>query len=116
MAGHKPFRSLAAAVEARINADPVRRERASARRRAIEDALALGRLREQRGATQTAVAGALGTSQANVSQIEARPDIYLSTLRQYVEALGGRLDVSAVFPDETIQITGTPTSEPVAAT
>ena len=101
MAGHKKFRDLVKHIEA----DPVRRARADAYTRAIDDAVALGEVRERRGATQTALAGALGTSQANVSQIEGRHDLYLSTLREYVAALGGRLEVAAVFPDETIYIT-----------
>lgn len=71
----------------------------------MEDALTLGHLREQRGATQTEVAGALGTSQANVWRIEHEEDVYLSTLSRYVEALGGRLEVVAVFEDETIPLT-----------
>jgi DNA-binding XRE family transcriptional regulator len=115
MAGHKPFRNLAARVEARIAADPVRRARSEARRRAMDDVIriaALRELREQRGATQTALADTLGTSQANISQIEGRDDIYLSTLAHYVEALGGRLEITAVFPDQTIYLLGQPTPEP----
>jgi hypothetical protein len=49
-------------------------------------------------------AGAVGTSQANVWRIEHEEDIYLSTLRRYVDALGGRLEIAAVFPDETIRL------------
>lgn len=111
MAGHKKFRDLVK----HIDADPVRRARSEAYKRAIDDALKLGALREQRGATQTSVAGALGTSQANVSRIEHEDDVYLSTLRGYVAALGGRLEIAAVFPDETIQLIPSTESESVAA-
>ncbi len=118
MAGHKPFRTLAAQVEARLEADPVRRDRSAARRRAMEDVLALSQLRERRGATQRTVAGALGTSQPNVSKIESRMDrhgdVYLSTLSDYIEALGGRLEIAAVFSDETVQLM-LPTTQPTTA-
>ncbi|MBI4261223.1 MAG: XRE family transcriptional regulator [Actinobacteria bacterium] len=46
------------------------------------------------------LAGALGVSQANVSRVEREGDVYLSTLRNYVSALGGKLELRAVFPDE----------------
>jgi hypothetical protein len=57
-----------------------------------------------RGATQQQIAEVWDVTQANVSQIEHTPDIYLSTLRNYVAALGGRLEINAVFPDQTIRL------------
>jgi hypothetical protein len=101
MAGHKKWRDIVAERDR----DPVRRARIDDIKHAMEDALTLGRLRERRGASQRDIAGALGTSQPNVSKIEGRDDIYLSTLREYVEALGGELRLTAVFPDETIELT-----------
>jgi DNA-binding XRE family transcriptional regulator len=108
MAGHKKWRDLVK----HLDADPARRARIDAAKRAMDDVMkiaALRELREQRGATQTALADALGTSQANISQIEGRDDIYLSTLSHYVEALGGHLEIAAVFPDQTIYLMGRPT-------
>lgn len=96
----KNFRQL----QEQIRADPVRRARIEQYERAIRDALALGELRESRKVTQTAVAGALEVSQANVSRIEHEEDLYLSTLRNYVAALGGRLEIRAVFPDDVITL------------
>ncbi len=58
-------------------------------KRAIEDALNLSELRQRRNVTQVQLADALGISQGNVSQLEHRTELYLSTLREYVEALGG---------------------------
>lgn len=52
-----------------------------------------------RGTTQVALAAALGMSQGNVSRIEHQDDVFLSTLREHVAALGGTLEVAAVFPD-----------------
>jgi DNA-binding XRE family transcriptional regulator len=96
----RPFEEL----EAEVLADPVRRARVAAYKRAMEDALALAELRAQRGLTQTAVAETLGVSQANVSRVEHEEDLYLSTLRGYVAALGGELEVSAVFPDGRVTL------------
>jgi transcriptional regulator with XRE-family HTH domain len=70
----------------------------------MEDALRLAELREARGATQVEVSEVLGVSQANISQLERRDDLYLSTLQGYVEALGGKLVLLAVFPDQTIEV------------
>lgn len=85
-----------------IKADPVRRERIEAGKRAMRDAVALARLRQHRGLTQAAVARSLDQTQANVSRIEHEEDLYLSTLRGYIAALGGSLEVAAVFDDERI--------------
>ena len=98
-------RSFAArAADAR--ADPVRRERIAAYERAIGDALALAELRATRGLTQQDVARTLDVSQANVSRIEHEEDLYLSTLRSYIAALGGELELSAVFPDRRVRLVG----------
>lgn len=65
----------------------------------------LRELRERRGATQDLVAEGLGTSRPNVSRIEAADDMRLTTLERYVRALGGRLEVRAVFEDEAVDLT-----------
>jgi DNA-binding XRE family transcriptional regulator len=88
----------------KVRADPERARRVAEHKRAILDALALAEAREQRNVTQKDIAEILGVSQANVSRIEREEDVYLSTLRKYVEALGGRLEVSAVFPDKTVSL------------
>jgi transcriptional regulator with XRE-family HTH domain len=62
------------------------------------------RVREKRGASQAEVASALEVTQANVSRIEHEEDVYLSTLRGYIEALGGKLELSAVFPDGAVPL------------
>lgn len=73
-------------------------------RELTEAIIQLTALREARGATQQQIADAWDATQANVSQIEHTPDIYVSTLRKYVEALGGTLEIRAVFPDESITL------------
>ncbi len=61
--------------------------------------LRLAELRAARGVTQSALSGAMAVSQAHISQLERRDDLYLSTLESYVRALGGELHVRVVFPD-----------------
>jgi len=70
----------------------------------MEDALALAELRNSRNVTQIQLAAQLGITQGNVSRLEARSEIYLSTLRSYIEALGGRLEITAVFGDERVPV------------
>ncbi len=66
--------------------------------------LDLGELRRRRGVSQAAVADALDVSQPNISRIEQEHDIRLSTLGRYVAALGGHLEIHAVFPEETVTL------------
>jgi DNA-binding XRE family transcriptional regulator len=61
-------------------------------------------LREQRKVSQVAIASKLGVKQPTVSKIERRDDVALSTLRRYVEALGGELHVTARFSDGAVEI------------
>ena len=55
--------------------------------------------------TQAKLAEASGVNQGEVSKIEHRTDLYLSTLAEYVKALGGRLEIRAVFTDREVRIT-----------
>ena len=65
----------------------------------------LRELREKRGnVSQVDIAGLLGIRQPTVSKMERREDLNLSTLRRYVEALGGELHVSARFEDGSVEI------------
>ena len=66
-------------------------------RRALRDALGLARIRAERQVTQVELAARLDRSQGNISELERRSDVYLSSLREYVEALGGELEVNAIF-------------------
>jgi DNA-binding transcriptional regulator YiaG len=88
----------------RVVTDPERAQRVAAMETAIEHALVLGEIREHRNLSQADLANVLGTSQARVSQLENQTDLYLSTLKRYVEALGGELEVTAVFDGERIEI------------
>lgn len=68
------------------------------------DRLPLDRLREASGWTQERLAGRMGTTQANISRLEHRPDMRLSTLRGYIAALGGRLAITAHLPSGSVEL------------
>jgi transcriptional regulator with XRE-family HTH domain len=68
---------------------------AEARRLSAE--LHLSQLRKARGLTQEAVAGLLGVSQAEVSKMERRTELYVGTLRKFIEAMNGELVIAARF-------------------
>lgn len=82
-----------------------RQQKIASRVRQSLAAMPLEEVRKARQMTQAKLADALGVNQGEVSKIEHRTDIYLSTLASYVEALGGKLEIRAVFPDREMQIT-----------
>lgn len=94
----RPFSELAA----RAKSDPQRKLRIEEMGRALADAQSLAELRSGRGQTQRQLADAMNVSQANVSRVEHQEDLYLSTLRDYVAALGGNLELTAVFPESRV--------------
>jgi DNA-binding XRE family transcriptional regulator len=67
-------------------------------------AMALDELRAAREMTQTSLATILNVGQSEVSKIEKRADMYVSTLASYVKAMGGELEICAVFPDGKVKI------------
>jgi len=71
---------------------------------AMRDAASLAELRTGPDVTQVELAVRLGIRQSSVSELERRDDVYLSTLREPVEALGGSLEIDVVFPDEQIPL------------
>ncbi|PIE03244.1 MAG: transcriptional regulator [Acidobacteria bacterium] len=70
----------------------------------LKNSLPLQGLRQARQLTQLDLAKEMGTSQTNISKIEKRTDMHLSTLRRYIHALGGELRIIAHFPDGDIPI------------
>ncbi len=78
----------------------VRRKRIEKRAaQLIAEELTLRELRKARKITQTQMAKKLGVKQEQISRIEKRTDLHISTLRRSVEALGGSLSLVAEFPD-----------------
>jgi len=78
---------------------PERRQRVDARYRELKQEIeGLRELREIAGKAQLEVAAALHIKQPSVSKIEKQADVYLSTLRSYVEAVGGKLELIVKLP------------------
>jgi predicted transcriptional regulator len=65
---------------------------------------ALDELRQAREMTQVHLAKILGVTQAAVSEMERRADMYVTTLQDFVKAMGGELKIIAKFPEETVEI------------
>jgi DNA-binding XRE family transcriptional regulator len=61
--------------------------------------LPLAEIRKARQMTQNRLAELLQVNQGAISKLEKRSDMYLSTLRSYIEAMGGNLEIRAVFPN-----------------
>ncbi len=82
-----------------------RRARNAERTAAVLAAMDLAELRGALALTQEELAERLQISQSNVSRLEHRDDLLVSTLRQVVEAMGGELHLEAVFPDGGVRLT-----------
>ncbi len=85
-----------------------RRKKVAARvAQLIAEEMTRQELRHARKLTQVRMAKALGITQDGVSRLEKRSDLLLSTLRGYVEAMGGTLSLIAEFPDrEPVVLSG----------
>jgi transcriptional regulator with XRE-family HTH domain len=95
----KPFRELIKDVPAE------RRERIGAQTEAlVVEYEVIKALRADCKVTQQELAALMGIRQASLSKIENQSDIHLATLRKYIEALGGQLEIRANFPDRSVTI------------
>ena len=80
---------------------PAQREAVKRRAHELEqEEMSLGQLRKAHTFTQVRLAETLGTTQESISRIEHNSDLLLSTLRSYIEAMGGKLQLVAQFPDK----------------
>lgn len=89
----RPWRSL------KDGMSPEARARVDRRVAETLASMPLAEIRRAIGLTQIELAETLELGQGNVSKLERQADMYLSTLRRYVEALGGTLHLTAEFPD-----------------
>ncbi len=95
---HKKIKSLSANRRKKIEARAAE---------LIAEEMSLRDLRKALTLTQKRIAETLGIGQDSVSRLEKRSDLLLSTLRSYIEAMGGRLSQIAEFPDrEPISLSG----------
>ncbi|GBE49364.1 helix-turn-helix domain protein [bacterium BMS3Bbin13] len=92
-------------AELRAKMAPSARARSRVRAREILDQMPLFELRQARRLSQERLAEVLRVKQASISKLEHRTDVYVSTLRSYIEALGGTLEIVASFPDGAVRIT-----------
>lgn len=94
----KPFRTL------REKMSPEAQARAAAKTDQMIRDMALDELREAHALTQVQFAKLLGVEQAAVSKMERRTDMYISTLQTAIKAMGGDLEIRAIFPDGVVRI------------
>jgi transcriptional regulator with XRE-family HTH domain len=87
------FKELQAKMDPASRADNAQRVSQELQRMALEE------LRSAKQLTQSDMAEMLDVPQSSISRIEQRADMYLSTLRNYIHAVGGELRIQAVFPD-----------------
>ena len=83
---------------------PEAQQRAKEKTRRMVEAMPLQELRQARALSQDELAKALGVKQAAVSKLERRTDMYLSTMRKFIEAMGGHLEIVAHFPEGDVRV------------
>jgi DNA-binding transcriptional regulator YiaG len=92
-------------IRERVLGDPRARgayDRAAAEIEAHQ--VSLAKLRKARGLAQSVVAEAMGMQQSEVSRLERRTDLLLSTMRKFVESTGGELVLVARYPEGDVQV------------
>jgi transcriptional regulator with XRE-family HTH domain len=90
--------------EVREKMAPERQERIRKRTQELLAELPLQELRQARALSQEELAEVLGLNQATISKLERRTDMYLSSLRRFIEAMGGELEITASFPEGRVRI------------
>jgi transcriptional regulator with XRE-family HTH domain len=83
---------------------PEARARSHEKAKALKAALPLAELRMARHFSQEQLAAELSVKQPAVAKLEKKTDMYISTLRRFVEAMGGQLEIRAHFPDGDVRI------------
>ena len=91
--------------ELRATMSPEGRARVDARVQVALQEMPLNELRRAREMAQKTVGEILGMAQPEVSKLEQRSDALISTVRRYIEAMGGELDIVARFPGGDVRIT-----------
>ena len=91
-------------TELRAGMSQTVREKADGMARQMLAEMPLNEVRQARGLSQKMLAEVLHVQQPSIAKIEKRTDMYLSTLRSHIEAMGGELDVIARFPEGSVKI------------
>lgn len=94
----KPFRNLVKKMprESRKRAVKLKEEM-------LQD-LTLRELRQALELTQAELADSLKVKQSAISKLESQPDMFVTTLRRYIRAMGGSLKITAIFPSGEVTI------------
>lgn len=79
-------------------------ERIQKRIHQLQQDMALAEVRKAMSLTQVDLAEMLHIKQAAIARLEKRTDMYISSLRKYITALGGELDIVARFPEGDVHI------------
>jgi len=91
-----------AELEAKMSVAALARSDALYRQHSAE--MPLHELRQAKALSQVKLAESLHVNQAAISKMEHRTDMYISTLRDYIRAMGGDLEIVANFPDGSVKI------------
>ncbi|OIQ64396.1 hypothetical protein GALL_540530 [mine drainage metagenome] len=83
---------------------PAAQARSAAKAQILLAEMPLNDLRQACGLSQKMLADVLHVQQPSIAKLEKRTDMYLSTLRSHIEAMGGQLEVVARFPDGAVKI------------
>jgi ribosome-binding protein aMBF1 (putative translation factor) len=98
MAGRHSFAKL------RARLSPEAQARAEAEALQLREEMDLAEVRRALKLSQEELAETLQVGQAAVAKLEKRTDMYVSTLRRFIEAMGGELEIVARFPDHAVHI------------
>ena len=98
MSGHHPFNNLKKAMSSHS------KERVQTKLKVLHREMALAEVRKAMSLTQVDVAEMLHIKQAALARLENRTDMYISSLKKYIAALGGELDIVARFPGGDVHI------------
>ncbi len=95
----------------RAELSPQAQEKSAALTRKMVNEMPLHELRNARGLSQQDLALLLNVQQPAIAKLERRTDVYISTLRNHIEALGGQLEILARFPEGDVRITNFSSTE-----
>lgn len=88
----------------RDNMSQERRDKVAAMANEMLEEMPMHALRDALQFTQQQLAEELGVKQGSISKMERRPDHLVSTLRRFIEAMGGELELKAHFPTGSVSI------------
>ena len=88
----------------RAQMSPEAQARVEAKAQELLAEMPLNELRQARGLSQKMLSEVLQVQQPAIAKMERRTDMYISTLRSHIEAMGGQLEVIARFPDGAVKI------------